>query len=246
MNCKLTKNATTYLRLLTKVSKITEIAIFLFLCIPYLLFRCSDIEANPGPKYSSLTFCHWNLNGLTAHDSIKISLLQTYITQHNYDIICLSKTFLNSSIETNDDRISIDGYNLIRADDPSDSKRGGVCIYYKEHIPLIKRDDICTLNNCLVTEIRSPDEKCFSTCIYRSPSQSHDGFDDFCTKFDLLLKNVNYEFPLCSIVAGDFNVRCSRWWQNNNSAGQEIDSLTLSAGYKQIINKPTHVVNNSM
>ena len=37
--------------------------------------------------FSSLTFCHWNLNGLTAHDSIKISLLQAYILQHNYDII---------------------------------------------------------------------------------------------------------------------------------------------------------------
>ena len=43
----------------------------------------------------------------------------------------------------------------MRADHPSDSKNGRVCIYYKEHIPLIKRDDICTLGNCLVTEIRS-------------------------------------------------------------------------------------------
>ena len=42
--------------------------------------------------------------------------------------------FLNSSIQTNDDRISIDGYNLIRTDNSSDSKRGGVCIYYKKHI----------------------------------------------------------------------------------------------------------------
>ena len=31
-----------------------------------------------------------------------------------------------------------------------------------------------------------------------------------------------------------------------NWAGQEIDSLTLAAWYKQIIDKPTHVVNNSM
>ena len=60
----------------------------------------------------------------------------------------------NSLIQTSDDRISIDRYNLIRADHPSDSKREGVCIYYKEHIPLIKRDEICTLDNCLVTEIR--------------------------------------------------------------------------------------------
>ena len=41
----------------------------------------------------------------------------------------------------------------------SDSKKGGVCIYYKEHISLIKWDDICTLDNCLVTEIRSQTEK---------------------------------------------------------------------------------------
>ena len=80
-NCILTKNATTHLKLLTKLPKMTKIAIFLFLCLPNLLFRCGDIEVNRGPKYSFLTFCHWNLNGLTAHDSIKISLLQAYVTQ---------------------------------------------------------------------------------------------------------------------------------------------------------------------
>ena len=74
-NCKLTKNATTYLRLLTKLQKMTKIAILSFLCLPSLLFRCGDIEANPGPKYSSLTFCHWNLNSLAAHGFIKISIL---------------------------------------------------------------------------------------------------------------------------------------------------------------------------
>ena len=72
--------------------------------------------------------------------------------------------------------------------------------------------------------------------------------EDFCTKFYLLMSNINNEFPLCSIITGDFNARCSRWWKNDitNSTGQEIDSLTSSAGYKQIIDKPTHVINNSM
>ena len=77
-------------------------------------------------------------------------------------------TVLDSSFQTNDDRISIDGYNLIRFDYLSDSKRGGVCIYYKRHIPLIKRDNICTLDNCLVTKIRSQSEKWILTCIYCS------------------------------------------------------------------------------
>ena len=86
--------------------------------------------ANPGRKYSSLTFFHWNLNGLTAYDSTKVSLFQAYITQHNIDIICLSETFLISSIQINVDRILVGGYDLIRADTPSNSKRSGVCIYY--------------------------------------------------------------------------------------------------------------------
>ena len=152
--------------------------------IQNLLSCCGDIEENPGPKYSPLTFCHWNLNGLTAHDSTKILLFQAYITQHNYDIICLTETFLNSSILSDDNRTKIEGYNLIRSDHPSDSKKGGVCIYYKEHIPLILQDDINTLDNCLVTEIRSQNEK------------------NFCTNFDILLNNINDELPLCSRVTG--------------------------------------------
>ena len=100
------KSAKSYLCSITKLSKVMKTTIFLSLCISNLLMQCGDIETNPGPKYSSLTFCHWNLNGLTAHDNIKISLLQAYVTQYNCDIICLSETFLNSSIQNDDYRIS--------------------------------------------------------------------------------------------------------------------------------------------
>ena len=40
-----------------------KVIILLSLCLPNLLLCCGDIEKNPGPKYSSLKFCHWNLNG---------------------------------------------------------------------------------------------------------------------------------------------------------------------------------------
>ena len=175
-------------------------------------------------------------------------MIQAYITDQNFDIVCLSETFLNSSIQNDDHKLKIDGYNLIRSDHPSDSKKGGVCIYYKEHITLIRRDDLCTLDNCLVTEIRSQNEKCFLTCAYRSPRQSHEEFEIFCKKFDILLSQINDEFLLCSIVTKDFNARCTNWWKDDitNSVGREIASLTSSAGYTQITDKPTHVINNSM
>ena len=49
-------------------------------------------------------------------------------------MICLSETFLDSSIPTNDERLDMKKFKLIRADNPSDRKKGGVAIYYKEFL----------------------------------------------------------------------------------------------------------------
>ena len=39
--------------------------------------QCGYTEVNPGPKYSSLTFCDWNLSSLTAHDT------KVHVPQYN-------------------------------------------------------------------------------------------------------------------------------------------------------------------
>ena len=112
----------------------------------FLLLKSGDIESNPGPRKSSaLKFCHWNLNGLAAPEFTKLSLLEGYINVNDIDIICLSETFLDSSIPIDDNRLSIPGYSMMRADHPSNTKRGGECLYYKEHLPIIRRDDTCNL-----------------------------------------------------------------------------------------------------
>ena len=110
-----------------------------------LLVCKGDIEINPGPKDKNrILFCHWNLNGLVAYNFTKVSLLQTLSVTHDYDIIFLSETFLDSPISNEDERINIKGCYLLQADHPSNKRRGGVCIYYKKHLPIIKRDDLCT------------------------------------------------------------------------------------------------------
>ena len=53
----------------------------------------------------------------------------------NFDLICLSETFLNSSLQNDDDRLVLKGSKLVRADKPSDFKRG-VYIYFKESLPI--------------------------------------------------------------------------------------------------------------
>ena len=96
-----------------------------------------DIEINPGPKLNALnrcfSICHWNLNSISAHMFTKISFLSAYISVHK--IICLSETYLNSEIVSDDKNLEKPGYNLVREDHPSNSKRGGVCVYYKSSLP---------------------------------------------------------------------------------------------------------------
>ena len=99
---------------------------------------------NPGPKKSaSLTLFQWDLNGIAAHDFAKISLIQSYALSCNTDIIFFSETFLDSSIEASDPNINISGYNSLRSDHPSNIREGGVCMFYKDYLPVIRRDDLC-------------------------------------------------------------------------------------------------------
>ena len=82
-------------------------------------------------------------------------MLEAYNAIHNYDIICLSETFLNSSTSKDVPEIKLQGYELIRSDHPNDTKRGGVCIYYKEHLPLKLRNYLSSLDKCIVLELKS-------------------------------------------------------------------------------------------
>ena len=50
-------------------------------------------------------------------------MIQVYITDQNFDIVCLSETFLNSAIQNDDHKLKIDGYSLIRSDHASDSRK---------------------------------------------------------------------------------------------------------------------------
>ena len=65
-----------------------------------LLELFGDIEFNTGPKpyYSqSFSICQWNVKSMSAHNYSKISLLTTYISMHDFDMICLSETYLTST-----------------------------------------------------------------------------------------------------------------------------------------------------
>ena len=142
----------------------------------YLYFFCSlillthdDVETNPGPKKSHLYFCCcWNVNSLIAHNMLKPSLLEAYNTVHKYDFICISETCFDSLVESEDNDLRINGYKLIWMDHPLNTKKGGVCMYYKE--PLVVKMINISYLQCLLCEVMIDNRGCIAL-IYRSSSQ---------------------------------------------------------------------------
>ena len=73
--------------------------------------------------------------------ALKLPLIETLITAHNFVFLCLPETFLDSTIPLNDVNINFSGYSLLRVDHPNNTKRRGDCMHFKESLPLIRPDD---------------------------------------------------------------------------------------------------------
>ena len=121
-----------------------------------LILKARDIELNPGPNknpHSYFSCCHWNFNGLATNNYSKfLALKKAYNSTFIYDFICISETFLDSSCGLDVRDLMLNDYNLIGSDHPSYTKRGGVCIYYRESLAVCLAD-ITSLPKCLVCQV---------------------------------------------------------------------------------------------
>ena len=84
-----------------------------------------DVDKKLGSKLSSsqsFCICQWNLNSVSPHNYIKLSLLKAYISTHKFDVICISETYFSSDTSTVNENLEIKGYTLIRSDHPSNTK----------------------------------------------------------------------------------------------------------------------------
>ena len=82
--------------------------------------------------------------------------------------------------------------------------------------------------------------------LYRSPSQSRGEFENFLSKFKVLVKVIsNQKGPISIIICG-FNAWSSNWckYDISNNDGVQIDSVTSTHGLEQLIYEPTHILSN--
>ena len=93
----------------------------------------------------------------------------------------------------------------MRSDHPLNSKRGGVCIYYKNYLPLriISVNYLSELN----FEIMIGNKICNFIALYRSPSQNQVDFQAFIGNLELNLETLAQRNPFLMVVIGDFNAK---------------------------------------
>ena len=211
----------------------------------------ADVELNPGLKRAStsnISICHWSLNGISAHNYTKLFLLKTYIAIHRLDIICLSETYLDSSTTSDDDNLAVLKYNLIRIDHPSNNKRGGVCIYYKNFLPL-RVLSIQYLQECICKnfELNIGGKICNFISLYRSLSQTQDEFEKFFDNLELNLDILCQKKPFLTVLIEDLNAKSKNWYCHDKSSHEvnAINNVRKQFGLQQIIKEPTHISNTS-
>ena len=223
---------------------------FRFVFILLILFVCGDVEFNPGPKKRnscySFSICHWYLNSITSHNFAKVNLLQAYNAIHDFDMISLSKSYLDSTVSSDNDNIYIRDYKLVRADHPGSIKRGGVCVYFKESLPVSCLPNPY-LKECLTFEVSINNKRGYVVSMYRSPSQTSDDLNSFTTNLEKLVVNISSTNPRFILMIGDFNTKSSNWSSNETTTaeGAQLDYLTSLYGMKQIITEATHILENS-
>ena len=102
------------------------------------------------------------------------------------------------------------------------------------------------MQECIVFELKIGNKFCKILSLYRSPNQSQDEFETFTNNLELILDKI-FETNLFLVIAlEDFNRKLSQWYKNDKKAteGSKIANLASQCGLKQIINQPTHILNN--
>ena len=102
--------------------------------------------------------------------------------------------------------MEIAGYNLVREDHPSNSKRGGVCVYNERSLPF-SVINVKYLQESILFELKIRVKCCNFSCLYRSPSETQDELDTFLNYFELTLDKIHENNLFMTVVLGDFNAK---------------------------------------
>ena len=206
-----------------------------------LLIRSGNVESNPGPPPRLLSFATWNIDSLTPKKNFIDSLQRTY----DFDLFEICETYLNDKTPNADVLVDVFPDPPFRSDCKILGRaRGGVCLFFKDTVPIKRRQDLEFMDETIVAEINLNRKKIIYLLSYRSPNQSPLELDAYMKKLASFLLKASAENPSTIILTGDFNARSPLLWDqesHHNNAGKSLADFCTINGLVQVIDEATHL-----
>ena len=135
----------------------------------------------------------------------------------------------------------------MQSDHPLTSKRGGVCIYYKNYLRL-RIISVNYLSECINFEVIIGNKICNFITLYRSPSQNQDDFQAFTDNLEMNLQTLVQINSFLMVVFGDFNTKSKHWCSQDstNFEGIIIENVTSQFSLSEIIKEATRIGESSL
>ena len=114
-----------------------------------------------------------------------------------------TETSLNDSVELPETLLN--DYSFVPANNPVNTRHGGVGLFYKNSLPVIVRDDL-SFDESIVVELKFDWKKyCLLFYIELLPLTIPPEFQDFLSNFENLHSKIKTENPFAMFFTGDFN-----------------------------------------
>lgn len=209
-----------------------------------LLIVSGNVDVNPGPQTAedststssvsstsskrsithndTLRVIHFNIQ------SLRYKVADLDLEVKDYDVVCLSETWLNENIS--ETSLCMKGFHPpLRKD--RDNSYGGVALYIRDHFKIKHRPDLDIHDlESVWAEIIYKSSKFLVGSMYRKPSSHVDYWD----KVESCLEQVKLTGIQKIILAGDLN--CNQLIPNN-----KLSKLFEEFHLQQLITVPTHV-----
>ena len=173
----------------------------------------------------------------------RIPHIESINSIHKFDIFGVCESALTGSIPNHS--ILIEGFSPdpIRADKADDTRNGGVCLYFREDLPIKSRPDIATVPETIVAEIKLNRKKIFFVLSYRHPNIPIPAFNDYVISLEKILEMINKENPSAIILSVDFNARSPLFWEGDRESreGEIFSEFLISNNMEELIKEPTHI-----
>ncbi|MCG8045232.1 MAG: reverse transcriptase domain-containing protein [Candidatus Thiodiazotropha endolucinida] len=180
-------------------------------------------------KLSCIKIAHSNINGIRN----KLEHIEAELDEH--DVLCISETKLNDSIETK--ALELNGYTIAARKDRNINNGGGLLIYTKRNIALKRRTDleVDNIENIWI-EIHSLKTKFLLGHFYRPPNSTVDYWDNFENNIERA-SDQNCDM----IIVGDLNHDILSKTISNSHLLRIMSKFNL----ENLIHEPTRITDTS-